>query len=593
MGLSTVAVFTDADQDAPHVREADLAVHVSSYVDIEAILDAAHRSGADAVHPGYGFLSESADFARACAGRDITFVGPSAEAIEAMGSKIAAKELMAEAGVPILGSDGYPLLVKASFGGGGRGMRVVRDESELEGALAAAEREAASAFGDGTVFVERYVEDPRHIEVQIFGDASGNIVHLYERECSIQRRYQKVVEESPSPVVDDDLREQLGAAATAAGKALGYVGAGTVEFVLDRTGEFFFLEVNTRLQVEHPVTELVTGLDLVELQLRVAAGEALPEVPPMQGHAIEARLYAEDVAAGFVPVSGRIGRLDVPAGDGIRVDSGYESGSEVSTSYDAMLAKVIAGGDTRAEAIERLATCLERTQVRGVTTNRSLLVRVLRHPAFLAGETDTGFIARHGLTEEVIDHLALRRHAIAAALAGAAERRAAARVQPLVPSGWRNVVAAPQTATYLLDDDELTVRYRGLTAEGVDRVWSATPTEVDLTIDGLRHRARVDHHGAMVHVEDSLASSTLTEVDRFPLPGAAIAAGSLLAGLPGMVTSVLVSPGEAVTHGQPLLVLEAMKMEHTIASPSDGTVTDVLVEVGQQVVTGQVLAVVA
>ena len=410
MGIGTVAVFTDADEDAPHVRDADVAVRVESYLDVDAVLDAARRTGADAVHPGYGFLSENAGFARACAAAGITFVGPSPEAIDAMGSKIAAKELMSDAGVPLLPGgvvrDGYvvpeggfPVLVKASFGGGGRGMRIVRDQSELEEALASAEREAAAAFGDGTVFVERYVEDPRHIEVQIFGDTHGNVVHLYERECSIQRRYQKVIEEAPSPAVDDDLRERLGAAAVAAGKALGYVGAGTVEFVLDRTGDFFFLEVNTRLQVEHPVTELVTGLDLVELQLRVARGEPLPPVPPLQGHAVEARLYAEDVPAGFVPVSGRIDRFDVPPAEGIRVDSGYEAGSTVSTFYDAMLAKVIASGGTRVQAVQRLADCLDATRVHGVTTNRSMLVRVLRHPEFLVGATDTGFLARHGLTD--------------------------------------------------------------------------------------------------------------------------------------------------------------------------------------------------
>ena len=434
MGISTVAVFSDADEHAPHVREADLAVRLpgntpaETYLDVERILDAARRTGADAIHPGYGFLSENAAFARACAAAGITFVGPTPEAIEAMGSKIAAKELMARAGVPCLPGgvvrDGYsvppggfPVLVKASFGGGGRGMRVVRDESELQEALAAAEREAAAAFGDGTVFVERYVEDPRHIEVQIFGDTHGNVVHLYERECSIQRRYQKVIEEAPSPAVDDEQREKLGAAAVAAGKALGYVGAGTVEFVVDQAGDFFFLEVNTRLQVEHPVTEQITGLDLVELQLRVARGEALPPVPPITGHAVEARLYAEDVGAGFIPVSGRIDRFEVPAGEGIRVDAGYESGSTVSTFYDAMLAKVIATGDTRDQAVQRLADALDRAQVHGVTTNRSMLVRVLRHPEFLAGATDTGFLSRHSMTEEVVEPDVARRHAVAATLA--------------------------------------------------------------------------------------------------------------------------------------------------------------------------------
>jgi propionyl-CoA carboxylase alpha chain len=592
MGIGTVAVFTDADEDAPHVRDADVAVRIDSYLDVDAVLDAARRTGADAVHPGYGFLSENAGFARACAAAGITFVGPSPQAIDAMGSKIAAKELMAEAGVPVLGSEGFPLLVKASFGGGGRGMRIVRDESELQEALASAEREAAAAFGDGTVFVERYVEDPRHIEVQIFGDTHGNVVHLYERECSIQRRYQKVIEEAPSPAVDDELRERLGAAAVAAGKALGYVGAGTVEFVLDRTGDFFFLEVNTRLQVEHPVTELVTGLDLVELQLRVARGEPLPPVPPLQGHAVEARLYAEDVPAGFVPVSGRIDRFDVPLGEGIRVDSGYEAGSTVSTFYDAMLAKVIALGDTRDRAVQRLADCLDATRVHGVTTNRSMLVRVLRHPEFLAGATDTGFLARHGLTDEAVDPAAVRRHAVAAALAAAAGRRAEARVQPLVPSGWRNVAAMPQVATFTVGDEQVEVRYRGHDVEGVERVWSASPSEVDLTIDGVRRRIAVERIGSVSYVDDDEASTVLVDVERFPLPDAAVAAGSLLAPLPGSVVRVLVEAGATVTRGQTLVVLEAMKMEHSIQSPSDGTVTEVPVQVGQQVETGQVLVVV-
>ncbi|MCU1463020.1 MAG: acetyl-CoA carboxylase subunit alpha, partial [Acidimicrobiales bacterium] len=334
MGIATVAVHSDADAAAAFVAEADEAVRLpgsapgDTYLRIDLILDAARRTGADAVHPGYGFLSERAEFAQACADAGLVFVGPPAGVIERMGSKIEAKRLMADAGVPVLpsGDDaGFPLLVKAAFGGGGRGMRIVRSAGELDGAVAAARREAEAAFGDGTVFLERYVEDPRHVEVQIFGDTHGTVIHLYERECSIQRRYQKIIEESPSPAVDDERRAALGAAAVKAAEALGYVGAGTVEFVMDQQGEFFFLEVNTRIQVEHPVTELVTGLDLVELQLRVARGEALPLPPPLRGHAIEARLYAEDVAAGFVPASGRIHRFDVP-GD-VRVDTGYEAGS--------------------------------------------------------------------------------------------------------------------------------------------------------------------------------------------------------------------------------------------------------------------------
>ncbi|MCU1378361.1 MAG: accA [Acidimicrobiales bacterium] len=609
MGIGTVAVFSDADEHAPHVGDADLAVRLpgttpaETYLDIGAVLAAARSTGSDAIHPGYGFLSENAAFARACAAAGITFVGPSPEAIEAMGSKIAAKELMAAAGVPILPGAtvtdgealpdvGFPVLVKAAFGGGGRGMRVVRSPGELADAVASAQREAAAAFGDGTVFLERYVEDPRHVEVQIFGDTHGTVIHLYERECSIQRRYQKIIEEAPSPAVDDERRAALGAAAVKAAEALGYVGAGTVEFVMDQQGEFFFLEVNTRLQVEHPVTELVTGLDLVELQLRVARGEPLPLPPPLRGHAIEARLYAEDVAAGFVPASGRIHRFDVP-GD-VRVDTGYEAGSTVSTFYDAMLAKVIASGDTREQAVGRLAEALTDARIHGVPTNRELLVRVLRHPEFQAGNTDTGFLDRHDLAHvEVPDDVRLR-HAVAAALAAAAERRQSAPVQPHVPAGWRNVPAIPQVASY----DGIEIRYRytgdGVEVEGLGgvRVWSAEPNGVDVTIEGVRRRIAVERVGDDTYVDDADGASTLRAVPRFPLPDAAVAAGSLLAPLPGSVVRVLVEPGESVRRGQTLVVLEAMKMEHSVQSPSDGSVTDVRVAVGDQVESGQVLAVV-
>jgi acetyl/propionyl-CoA carboxylase alpha subunit len=609
MGIGTVAVFSDPDEHAPHVADADVAVRLpgttpaETYLDIDAVIAAARSTGADAIHPGYGFLSENAAFARACAAAGITFVGPSAEAIEAMGSKIAAKELMAAAGVPVLpgatvteGDElpdlGFPVLVKAAFGGGGRGMRVVRSPDELADAVASAQREAAAAFGDGTVFLERYVEDPRHVEVQIFGDVHGTVIHLYERECSIQRRYQKIIEESPSPAVDDERRAALGAAAVKAAEALGYVGAGTVEFVMDQQGEFFFLEVNTRLQVEHPVTELVTGLDLVELQLRVARGEALPLPPPLRGHAIEARLYAEDVAAGFVPASGRIHRFDVPGE--VRVDTGYEAGSTVSTFYDAMLAKVIASADTREEAVARLAEALAGTRIHGVPTNRELLVRVLRHPEFQAGSTDTGFLTRHDLTHVEVPDDVRRRHAVAASLAATAERRRSAPVQPHVPPGWRNVPAVPQVARY----DGVEVRYRP-TRDGVDveglgqvRVWSAEPEGVDVTIDGVRRRIAVDQLGDVAWVDDADGASVLHAVPRFPLPDSAVAAGSLLAPLPGSVVRVLVEAGEAVHKGQTLIVLEAMKMEHSVQSPADGTVTEVRVAVGDQVESGQVLAVV-
>jgi propionyl-CoA carboxylase alpha chain len=577
MGIATVAVYSDADARAPHVREAGEAVRIPNYLDGDAIVAAAKATGADAVHPGYGFLSENAGFARACGAAGITFVGPSPEAIEAMGSKIAAKELMRDAGVPVLPSDGLPLLVKAAFGGGGRGMRVVRTEDELAEALASAEREAASAFGDGTVFTERFVDDPRHVEVQIFGDAHGNVLHLFERECSIQRRYQKVIEEAPCPAVDPALREALGDAAVTAAKALGYVGAGTVEFVLAPNGEFFFLEVNTRLQVEHPVTELITGLDLVELQLRIARGEPLDVDPTITGWAVEARLYAEDVPAGYVPTSGPIHRLRFP--EGVRVDSGYEDGSTVSTLYDAMLAKVVAWAPTRDEAVARLATALEQAEVHGPTTNRDLLVRVLRHPEFVAGRTDTGFLDRHdGLTEPLGDE---RVAAVAAAFADRARRATGT-----IPPGFRNVPTQPQRTTW----GDVEVAYRGMHVEAPVEatVHAATPEVVDLTVDGIRRRIPVHLVGDVAYA----GTFRLEKAERFPLPQSAEAAGSLLAPMPGAVTRVDVEIGAAVAKGDTLVVLEAMKMEHAIRATQDGTVSEVRVRAGDQVDTGAVLVVV-
>jgi propionyl-CoA carboxylase alpha chain len=432
LGLSTVAVFSDADAAAPFVGEADEAVHLpgsapsETYLRGDLVIAAALATGADAIHPGYGFLSENAEFARAVLDAGLTWVGPPPAAIATMGSKLRSKELMAAAGVPCLPSwtspteaSGYPLLVKASAGGGGRGMRIVRTPEELPEAFAGAGREALSAFGDGTVFIERYVERPRHIEVQVVADTHGHTVALFERDCSIQRRHQKVVEEAPSPAVSPALRAQLSAAAVAAAEAVAYEGVGTVEFVLDPSGEFFFLEMNTRLQVEHPVTELVTGLDLVALQIAVAAGDPLPPEalsPTLTGHAIEARLYAEDAA--FLPQTGTLSLFEVPASEGVRVDSGVETGSVVGVHYDAMLAKVIAHGATRAEATARLARALDGARVHGVVTNRELLVSVLRSPAWAANDVDTGFLDRH----EVTPAAGLSVHALVAALASARHR---------------------------------------------------------------------------------------------------------------------------------------------------------------------------
>ena len=628
LGIATVAVYSDPDAGAPYVTLADEAVRLpgaapaDTYLRGDLIVAAATATGAGAVHPGYGFLSENAAFARACAAAGLIFVGPGPDTIEAMGDKIAAKATMAAAGVPTLPSAtvtdttdlaaagarvGFPLLVKAAFGGGGRGMRLVGEPGELAAAVASARSEAASAFGDGTVFLERFVTDPRHVEVQIIGDTAGTVIHLFERECSIQRRYQKIIEECPSPAVGDDLRDDLTAAAEAAGQAVGYTGAGTVEFVLAPDGSFFFLEMNTRLQVEHPVTEEVTGLDLVELQLRIAEGEPLPpsaREARISGHAIEARLYAEDVAAGFVPATGPLHRFAIPAAPGIRVDTGFRDGSVVSPHYDAMLAKVIAHGRTRADAARRLARALGQAEIHGVTTNRDLLTAILTEPEFLAGGTDTGYLTRH--EPAALAAVAApgpgsaRVHALAAALARQAENRAGALVLGTLPSGWRNVFSAPQRVSYLLADRacEVTYRLRGsqvsaaVDGERVEAlVLAVSPGQVDLEIGGTRRVYRVHRAGDDTYVDASDGSSALRDIPRFGDPEKLAPAGSLLAPMPGLVLRVLAEPGAAVTAGQPILVLEAMKMEQTVSAPADGVLAELHAKAGDQVSTGQVLAV--
>jgi acetyl/propionyl-CoA carboxylase alpha subunit len=630
LGIATVAVYSDPDAAAPYVTLADEAVRLpgaapaDTYLRGDLIVAAAAAAGADAVHPGYGFLSENAAFARACADAGLIFVGPAAETIAAMGDKVKAKAIMAAAGVPVLPSAtipaagtgdlaaaaagvGFPLLVKAAFGGGGRGMRLVTDPGELSEAVSTARREAASAFGDGTVFLERFVTDPRHVEVQILGDTTGTVIHLFERECSIQRRYQKIVEECPSPAVDEDLRDALTAAAEAAGQAVGYTGAGTVEFVLDRDGSFYFLEMNTRLQVEHPVTEEVTGLDLVELQVRIAEGEPLPpsaREARIGGHAIEVRLYAEDVQGGFLPASGTLHRFEIPAAPGIRVDTGFRDGSVVSPHYDAMLAKVIAHGRTRAGAARRLARALGQAEIHGVTTNRDLLTAILREPEFLAGGTDTGYLTRHEpaalAAAAAPGASAARVHALAAALARQAGNRAGAPVLGTLPSGWRNVFSAPQRVSYAAAGEprEVTYRLRGdrvsaeVNGEPVEAlVLAARPDQVDLEIDGIRRAYRVHQAGGGVYVDASDGSSALRETPRFGDPTKLAPAGSLLAPMPGLVLRVLAEPGTAVTAGQPIVVLEAMKMEQTVSAPADGVLAELHAKAGDQVSTGQVLAV--
>ena len=483
-------------------------------------------------------------------------------------------------------------------------MRLVRDPAGLAEAVHSARGEAASAFGDGTVFLERFVTDPRHVEVQILGDATGQVVHLFERECSIQRRYQKIVEECPSPAVGEDLRAALAAAAVAAGEAIGYTGAGTVEFVLDRDGSFFFLEVNTRLQVEHPVTEEVTGLDLVEMQLRLAEGEPLPpEVrgARISGHAIEVRLYAEDVPAGFVPTTGVLHRFAIPAAPGVRVDTGFRDGSVVSPHYDAMLAKVIAHGRTRAEAARRLARALGQAEIHGVTTNRDLLTAILAEPDFLAGATDTGYLTRHDPAALGGPAAVPAIHALVAALTRQAANRAGAPVLGTLPSGWRNVYSAPQRVSYTAGGREYAVAYRVLPdtvrASVNDEplqvlVRAAGPGRVDLEAGGTRRVYRVHQAGDVTYVDASDGSSALSEVPRFGDPEKTALAGSLLAPMPGLVLRVLTEVGAVVTAGQPLLVLEAMKMEQTVTAPAGGVVAELRAKAGEQVAAGQVLAVV-
>ena len=620
LGIGTVAVYTDPDAHCPHVAEADARVRINSYSDGAEIIDAARAAGAGAVHPGYGFLSENAGFVRAVNDAGLVWIGPPAAAVEAMGSKIEAKKMMAAAGVPVLAEldpatvseQQLPVLVKASAGGGGRGMRIVHSLAELDEQVRSARREAQSAFGDPTVFCERYLPRGRHIEVQVMADRYGTLWAVGERECSIQRRHQKIIEEAPSPLVQriPAMREKLFTAARLAAAAIAYTGAGTVEFLADEDGEFFFLEMNTRLQVEHPVTELTTGLDLVELQLAVADGEALPaEPPPTTGHSIEARLYAEDPAQGWQPQAGRIDFFDVPSaathfgpldGTGVRLDSGITSGSVVSVHYDPMLAKVIARAPTRSRAAQVLGDALARTRLHGVRTNRDLLVNVVRHPAFLAGDTDTAFFDTHGLDRLAAplagDH-AVRLSVIAAAIAGAAHNRVTARVLAGLPGGWRNVVSTDQVKTFLdADGAEHRVRYRftrtGLHLPddpGVSLV-SATPAGVVLTDGGVATAFDVAHYGAENNVDSPLGGVRFTVAPRFPEATSAVQEGSLLAPMPGTVVRLGAELGDTVTAGQPLVWLEAMKMEHTIAAPTAGVLTELSVTVGQQIAVGAVLA---
>jgi acetyl/propionyl-CoA carboxylase alpha subunit len=625
LGIGTVAVYTDPDAASPHVAEADARVRLegrNGYLDATQLIDAARAAGADAIHPGYGFLSENADFAAAVLDAGLTWIGPPIAAVAAMGSKIEAKKMMAAAGVPVLEeldpdtvtADQLPVLIKAAAGGGGRGMRVVRELSELPAQVEAARREAQSAFGDSTVFCERYLATGHHVEVQVLADQHGTVWAVGERECSIQRRHQKIIEEAPSPLVErtPSMRAKLFDAARLAATAIGYTGAGTVEFMAsgsdDGAGDFFFLEMNTRLQVEHPVTEETTGLDLVELQLQIADGGRLdPDPPPSRGYSIEARLYAEDPAKGWQPQAGAVHHFDVPGSvqfaphvRGVRLDTGIVDGSVVSVFYDPMIAKVISYAPSRRQAAGVLADALARTRIHGVRTNRDLLVNVLRHQAFLDGATDTAFFDTHDLAElaaPLADQRAVELSALAAALADAAQNRRTATVFTAAPSGWRNLASGYQIKSYSdAGGDTHEVRYRftrtGVELPGDDDVAlvSAQPDRVVLSVAGVERPFDVARYEDEVFVDSPLGPVQLVALPRFPDPDAAVAQGSLLAPMPGSVLRVGAAVGDTVTAGQPLIWLEAMKMEHTVTAPSDGVLAELNVEAGQQVDVGAVLA---
>ncbi|MFD5157591.1 acetyl/propionyl/methylcrotonyl-CoA carboxylase subunit alpha [Streptomyces hawaiiensis] len=608
MGVRSVAVFSDADADARHVREADTAVRIGpppaseSYLSVERLLQAAARTGAQAVHPGYGFLAENAAFARACAEAGLVFIGPPADAIALMGDKIRAKETVREAGVPVVpgGRDpeladaarelGAPVLLKPSAGGGGKGMRLVRDLTRLEEEIASARREARASFGDDTLLVERWIDRPRHIEIQVLADGHGNVVHLGERECSLQRRHQKIIEEAPSVLLDEETRAAMGEAAVQAARSCGYRGAGTVEFIVPGSdpSSYYFMEMNTRLQVEHPVTELITGLDLVEWQLRVAAGEPLAftqEDVRLTGHAVEARICAEDPARGFLPSGGTVLRLREPQGDGIRTDSGLTEGTEVGSLYDPMLSKVIAYGPDRATALRKLRAALAETVTLGVQTNAGFLRRLLAHPAVVSGDMDTGLVEREvedlvptDVPEEVYE-------------AAAAVRLEALKPEPggwtdpfSVPSGWRLGGDPKPPAFHLRVQEALEYTPRGTATVTDDRV--------AVTLDGVRHtfhRAAdwLGREGDAWHVRDhDPVAASLTRA-------AHAGADSLTAPMPGTVTVVKVAVGDEVSAGQSLLVVEAMKMEHVISAPHAGKVTELDAAPGTTVAMDQVLAVIA
>ncbi|HIE86103.1 MAG TPA: biotin/lipoyl-binding protein [Gammaproteobacteria bacterium] len=625
MGISTVAIYADGDAEAPFVTEADSAIALGgrtsaeTYLDVSKVLDACKRSGADAVHPGYGFLSENAGFARAISDAGVSWIGPTPEVIAAMGDKLSAKKLMEAADVPTLpaieitpdtdlvrAADeiGYPVLVKASAGGGGRGMRVVEKETDLQGSVDSAKREAGSSFGDDTVFLEKWLDSSRHVEIQIIGDKHGNLVHCFERECSIQRRHQKIIEEAPSPAVSPEIREAMCDAALKAAASLGYSSAGTVEFLLSGS-EFYFLEVNARLQVEHPITEAIIGKDLVREQIRVAEGETLSfsqDDLRINGHAIEARLCAEDPNNDFLPSPGPVIIWQPSTQGKARFDSGVESGSVIAVEFDPMIAKVIVHAPTRREAAARLARILETTQIQGLITNRDFLVTTLRHPSFLAGDTTTDFIERisPARTREVTsDDLA--EASIAIAIESQARNHATTRVLKTMPSGWRNTILPFEMIDFQHLNKDCHVEYRSRrdgkfrfrTGDSPDELL-VTPYTcgnglVDIDIDGRRVWYEVDRQGMQWYVHGRSGDLQITELPRYPVSGIDELAGGLTAPMPGAVLATEVNSGDKVSKGDLLLILEAMKMEHRITAPMDGIISELHVATGDQVENGQLL----
>jgi len=631
MGISTVAVYSDADERAPHLRFADEAVHIGpapskdSYLNIDRIIAAAKQTGAEAIHPGYGFLSENAEFAETCAREGITFIGPTASAIRSMGLKTTARKMIAQARVPIVpgfdGGDqsadklrekaeaiGLPVLLKASAGGGGKGMRVIRDPNEMRPAIDAARREAEKSFGDGTLLLEKYIDRARHLEVQILGDHHGNLIHLFERECSIQRRYQKIIEESPSPALDPELRKRLCDAAISVGRAIGYSNAGTVEFVVTPIGEFYFIEVNTRLQVEHPVTEMITGLDLVRLQIEIAEGKTLTtaqELVQPKGHAIEARLYAEDPYSDFLPSIGTVLKWDVPESiDGLRIDAGVTTGTEVGIHYDPMLAKIIAYGMDRETARNKLKYGLERLFVAGVRTNRDFLLRVIGDSAFVGGNYHTQLIDTNQAA--LTKHQNRNDDCVAASVVALylmKQRQSQTTILPHIPVGYRNnpfrdpiVKLQIGTETFeismrIVGDDVLTISTQDWQANV--RLVLFETGKISVAIDNVLRTFRIASAGDEFYVQHQSTSRIVRRLPRYPQSNATSEHESAYAPMPGQVLKVLVEVGQQVARGDALVILEAMKMEQTLRATTDGVVEAILVKQGEVVAPGDRLVEIA